>query len=260
MKKYVILTGIERSGSSYLVDILNNHINVIFLNEPPLEYLPSKPERIMDYLTGYRKRILSGFPVQGVFKAETSELAWDTLGSSYGGVESRPYVAQYADKDFVFGFKSLTPTLRLIYELRRFYHDISFIAILRHPVDTIFSQLRNGGGLLPVIPNATEGIKKITKTISRISNPVARAAYVWKFNTSIIIDNLDIFKIAKYSAICENPEKQAEFLLRGTNPKQKIRDIAQSEPIRHKDEFSVDGRALIAKICRTNAVKLGLWD
>ena len=63
MKKYVILTGIERSGSSYLVDILDNHTNVVFLNEPPLEYLPNQPERIMDYLTGYRKWVLSGFPL-----------------------------------------------------------------------------------------------------------------------------------------------------------------------------------------------------
>ena len=106
------------------------------------------------------------------------------------------------------------------------------------------------------IPNA----KKIADQISKISNPVARAAYTWRFNTSIIIDNLDIFKIANYNAVCENPEKQAEFLLRGTNPGQKIREITQSESIRHKDEFSVDGRALIAKICRTNAIKLGLWD
>ena len=258
--KYAILTGIERSGSSYAVDILNNYSNVVFLNEPPLEYLPNSPERIMEYLDSYRTRILSGFPVQGVFKAETDELAWDTLGSPHGGIESRPYMATYDDKDFLFGFKGLTPILRLTYLLKRFSDDIMAIAIVRHPVDTIFSQLKNGGGMLPIIPNAHPNIKKITDMIQSKQNPVERAAYTWRFNTSLILDNMDWFKIIRYNSLCRHPHEIAELHYSGVKPGKRLRIIHFSEPIRHKDEFSVEGRALIARICRTNAIELGVWD
>lgn len=259
--KNIILTGIERSGSSYAVDVLNNYSNVVFLNEPPLEYLPSQPERILEYFEQYRRRILSGFPVQGVFKAETSELAWDTLGSVRGSVESRPYIANIDNEDFIMGFKSLTPMLRHTYFFRQSKDlDIMFIAIVRHPVDTIFSQLRNGGANLPVIPNAEGMIAEITKKIALMSNPLKRAAYVWRFNTSIILDNLDMYRIIRYKTICHSPEIVSEFMYDRVEPGQKLRRIPKGEPIRHKDKFDVGERAIIAKICRTNAIELGVWD
>ena len=258
--KNIILTGIERSGSSFAVDVLNNYSNVVFLNEPPLEYLPSQPERILEYFEQYRRRILSGFPVQGVFKAETNELAWDTLGSVRGGVESRPYMATYDNKEFIFGFKSLTPMLRHTYLFRRFLSDIKLIVIVRHPVDTIFSQIKNGGGMLPIIPNAHPNIKKIQEMIQKIQNPVERAAYTWRFNTSIILDNIDMFNIIRYKSVCKTPNIVGTLLLHGLNTGMRLREIPYSEPIRHKDEFSVEGRALISKICRKNAIELGVWD
>ena len=257
----IILTGIERSGSSFTVDVLNNYSNVVFLNEPSLEYLPSQPERILEYFEQYRRRILSGFPVQGIFKAETEELAWDTIGSVRGGVESRPYMATYDTENFVLGFKSLTPMLRHTYYFRQFKSlQIKFIAIVRHPVDTIFSQLQHGGANLPVIPNADPKIQEITKKIALMQNPVKRAAYVWRFNTSIILDNLDMFKIIRYKTIVKYPEIVADFQFDNMNPGKKLRIMKRNEPIRHKDEFSIEGRALIARICRSNAIELGVWD
>ena len=256
----IILTGIERSGSSFTVDVLNNYSNVVFLNEPPLEYLPSQPERILEYFEQYRRRILSGFPVQGVFKAETSELAWDTLGSVRGGVESRPYMATYDDEDFILGFKSLTPMLRHTYFFRRFLSDIKLIVIIRHPVDTIFSQIKNGGANLPVIPDAHPKIQEITKQIAIMRNPIERAAYVWRFNTSIILDNIDMFTVVRYKSVVRKPHIVADMILHGLNRGNEIREIQSGVPIRHKDEFTVDGRALISKICRKNAIELGVWD
>jgi hypothetical protein len=259
--KNIILTGIERSGSSYTVDVLNNYSNVVFLNEPPLEYLPSQPERILEYFEQYRRRILSGSPVQGVFKAGTDELAWDTLGSVRGQVESRSYTAHIDDEEFIMGFKSLTPMLRHTYYFRQFKSlEIMFIAIVRHPVDTIFSQLQHGGANLPVIPNADPKITEITKKIALMRNPIKRAAYVWRFNTSIILDNLDMYRIIRYKTVCHAPEIVSEFMYDRLEPGQKLRRIPKSESIQHKDEFSVEGRALIAKICRTNAIELGVWD
>lgn len=258
--KNIILTGIERSGSSYAVDVLNNYSNVVFLNEPPLEYLPSQPERILEYFEQYRRRILSGFPVQGVFKAETNELAHDMLGSVRGQVESRPYIATYDDSEFILGFKSLTPMLRHTYYFRQFPSlGIKYIAIVRHPVDTIFSQLKNGGANLPVIPNAGPEIAMIIDKIASMQNPLERAAYVWRFNTSMILDNLDMYEILRYNSLCRHSAPLAIMAL-GLGAGEKLREIPKSDPIRHKDKFSVEGRAIIAKICRNNALELGVWD
>ena len=259
--KNIILTGIERSGSSYAVDVLNNYSNVVFLNEPPLDYLPSHPERILEYFEQYRRRILSGLPVQGRFKAETSELAWDMLDSVRGQVETRPYTAHTDNELFIMGFKSLTPMLRHTYFFRQFSgFQIKYIAIIRHPVDTIFSQLRNGGANLPVIPNANPKIETIVKKIALMRNPIKRAAYVWRFNTSIILDNLYMYDIIRYKSIVRKPHIVADMMLHGLYRGDMIREIEPSEPIRHKDEFDVASRALIAKICRTNAIELGVWD
>jgi len=258
--KNIILTGIERSGSSYTVDILNNYSNVVFLNEPPLEYLPSQPDRILEYFEQYRRRILSGSPVQGVFKAGTDELAWDTLGSVRGQVESRPYAANIDNENFIMGFKSLTPMLRHTYYFRQFKSlNIMFIAIVRHPVDTIFSQLQHGGANIPIIPFAPPYMEKITDMIQKKTNPVERAAYIWRYNTSIILDNLDMFRIIRYKTVCQAPEIVAAFMYDRIEPGQKLRIIPKSEPVQHRGEFSVEGRALIAKICRKNAIELGVW-
>ena len=258
--KNIILTGIERSGSSYMVDVLNNYSNVVFLNEPPLEYLPSQPERILEYFEQYRRRILSGFPVQGMFKAETSELAWDNLSSVRGGVESRPYIAHTDDEEFILGFKSLTPMLRHTYFFKRFLDDIKFIVIVRHPVDTIFSQIKNGGANLPIIPNAHPKMKKITEWIQKLMNPVEQAAYIWRFNTSIILDNADMFTVVRYKSIVMKPQIVADYLMDWPDRGTRLKEISYSEPIRHKDEFTIEGRALISKICRKNAIELGVWD
>ena len=258
--KNIILTGIERSGSSYMVDILNNYSNVVFLNEPPLEYLPHSPERILEYIDSYRTRILSGFPVQNIFKMGTSELAWDTLGAIRGTVESRSYIATFDTPDFIFGFKSLSPMLRHTYKLKRFSDEIMAIALIRHPVDTIYSQLNHGGANLPIVPDTVPAIQKVIKWIMTKQNPVEKAAWIWRFNTSIILDNLDFFKIVRYKSICKIPDIVTALHYNGLNVGEKLRNIPYSEPIRHKDEFSVEGRALIARICRTNAKELGVWD
>ena len=258
--KNIILTGIERSGSSFTVDVLNNYSNVVFLNEPPLEYLPSQPERILEYFEQYRRRILSGFPVQGIFNADTVELAWDTLGSARGQVESRSYTANIDNEEFIMGFKSLTPMLRHTYLFRRFLDEIMFIVIVRHPVDTIFSQLRNGGFSLPIIPDANKEIEKIVKWITLKKNLIEKAAYTWRFNTSIILDNIDMFKVIRYSSVCHAPEIVSEFMYDRLEPGQKLRKMPKSKPIRHKGEYTVKNRAIIAKICRKNAIELGVWD
>lgn len=255
--KYVILTGIERSGSSFAVDVFHNYSNVVFLNEPPLEYLPHSPERIHEYLEGYRKRILSGFPVQGIFKPESSELTWDTLK---GPTESRTFMATYDNEDFIFGIKALTPLLRHIYTLKQFADSIKIIALVRHPVDTIFSQLRYGGVDMAQPLNPTPQIKDLMDWISSNSNPLARAALTWKFNTSLILDNLDAIQVVRYSSLVADPHRVAQLVLDPSKMGAQKRQISPSEPIRYKDEFTVAGRALIARYCRYNAVELGVWD
>lgn len=258
--KNVILTGIERSGSSFAVDVFHNYSNTVFLNEPPLEYLPHQPERILEYINDYRKRILSGFPVQNVFKAETPDLAWDTLGKRFGNVESRSYMATYDNEEFVFGFKSLTPMLRHIYTLKQFSSEIMVIAIIRHPVDTIYSQLRYGGCNLPEIPNMDPKLKSIMNMIKSKLNPLERAAWTWRYNTSIILDNLDCIVPVTYDNLMRHTHFLAEAVLQGLNIGSRLRNIDIQDLIKHRDEFTVAGRELIARICRGNAIKLGVWE
>jgi hypothetical protein len=254
----IVLTGIERSGSSYLVDILNNFSNVVFLNEPPLDYLPHSPYRLGDYIADHRKRILNGGEVQNVFIKGTNNLIHDTLRAPHGTKESRLYKPEYDNQNFVFGFKALTPMLRLIYKVKA-QSGVRFFALVRNPIDTIVSQMETGGAVLPCLPDMSEKMKQIYEYIVCTKDMFIKSCLVWRFNTSIILDNADIFTVVRYNSICVNPNLVANVLLYNMGVGKKLRTLVPSEPVKHRDKVSLKAISAVGKICRTNAKKLGVW-
>lgn len=133
----VIITGIPRSGTSYLCRLLHTVQDCVVLNEPTQIFAPliedPYPWRIALFYQELRRTILEGQPIEN--KLHQGQLVEDTATvddrASYYPKVSRP--------DFLLGTKNTLAYLARLPQLKRIMPQATIIACIRHPLDTIAS-------------------------------------------------------------------------------------------------------------------------
>jgi hypothetical protein len=133
-----IITGIPRSGTSYLCRLLHLIENCVVINEPIPIYPPLTqhyyPWQVATYYQEVRRDILDGIPVENKV-SETGQVIEDTAVFD----ERSRYLPKVNRPDFLVATKNTLAYLARLPHLKRVMPDAPIIACVRHPLDTIAS-------------------------------------------------------------------------------------------------------------------------
>lgn len=258
----LLITGINRSGTSYISKLLNNFSNVVILSEPPLLYTVPEPHRIMELYDYYRQRILRGEKIShGAYADGTFMEDFRTEMRKRNG----DTVCRYETKDFMLGIKGAPVCwLNRVPIFKDVTENMRYVAIVRNPIDTLGSLRRFQGGanLEPINYRFYKGTKrwKDIQAIKDERNKSVRDALTWKFHSDTVIENFSIFKLVRYNYIVINPSGIKE-VYEGLDPGEQLRSFVPSE-IRRTREPYIDNEDYknIERICKENAQTLGVWE
>ena len=212
-----IVTGLPRSGTSMLCNLLHQSPNTVVINEPQ-EVFPALAEdgscAALDlYYRKLRANIISGIPVKNKVD-ENGLVVEDTTAldrhSDYQPVITTP--------DFVLGTKNPLAYLTRLRTLCDARPDLPKIVMIRHPVDVLNSWERSFPHLkaidLSVIPFALQSDSLLDpfqkRQLSLIAQehhlPTRRALY-FNYLATLIHRDKDRITVIRYEDLVMNPKK-----------------------------------------------------
>jgi hypothetical protein len=261
MTNDLIITGIPRSGTSYLCSILNRNRNTVVINEPEEIFRVLRNDSdvpLSRYYAHIRSRINNGQPiankmVNGKFIEDTNLLDARTA-----------YTPHVDTSDFVLGTKNTLIYLNTLKRITKSLPEAVLVACVRHPCDTIASW---GKVSFPHIRDATPrfllnyttgeenlSIDRILKT----TELAARYAMWWDYLAGIINSNRDRFIVINYEHMVSDPEATLARIY-ATMPFQAEpqQPLEPSAPRHHENALDADIVYAINDKCKNSAALLG---
>lgn len=212
-----IVTGLPRSGTSLLCNLLHQSPNTVVINEPQ-EVFPALAEdgscaELDLYYRKLRADIISGIPVKNKVD-ENGRVVEDTTTrnqhSGYQPVITKP--------DFVLGTKNPLAYLTRLRNLCDARPDLPKIVMIRHPVDVLNSWERSFPHLkaidLSVIPFASQSDslldpfqKRQLSLIAQEQHLPTRRALYFNYLAALIHRDKDRITVVRYEDLITNPKK-----------------------------------------------------
>jgi hypothetical protein len=262
----LLITGIPRSGTSYLCNLLHRYSNCVVINEP-LELLDilareATPWSVARLYRRLRADIRGGRPVEN--KLSQGQVTTDT--SAHGEVSM--YTPRVDGDDFVLGTKNTVAYLTRLEGVRRVMPHVRIIACVRDPADTIASWKNSFPHLCDVdisgLPVGNEREPWLTGVqrddLLRIINAgdlAQRRALRWRYLAERILEHRDHVTIVHYDAIVTDPHTVVMAILDGM-PKGKLRVPLASSAVRSASHtLDAADRQAIRAICFQSATDLG---
>lgn len=253
MKKQLVLTGIPKSGTTYLCSILHNFSNVVMLSEPPMLDLCHKPvnEGVQEFFDYWHDKVLNKEEVPNKFAAD------GTLVKDYRTERwKKPSgVHEFDNKDFIFGIKNPRVFINRLPGIIEDMPEARKAVIIRNPYDTIGSFRRFQGGM-----NIGAGQKKLEEYYKTDFDEIhSTPAKLWKFWTDIVIGQLKNIIFIRYQDAVLKPKETIARIFGGWSPGKPLKPITPSE-IRYSRECMFPGDAEeVERYCKENAKILGVW-
>lgn len=263
----LIVSGIPRSGTSYLCKLISRFDNCAVINEPREAVLGLQdvavPWPLAVFFRETRRRILDGEPVKN--KAEDGELQEDTAQ----GNKRVSYLPNIKTTDFILGIKNTQSFLCRYPGIRQAMPDARWAVCIRNPYDTIaswkssFSHLEQAdvttipvGGVYDAFMSPAE--HQTLTALASLSNPAERRAALWTFLAEIIIRHREQMILVPYEELVLNPSVIMENVLAGW-PKGKLTRRISSSVIRRKNkQLDTEDLQCIGDLCLPAARLLGL--
>ena len=208
----IIITGLPRSGTSYLCTRLNEMPNTVIINEPseiPLSLRQCNSVNSIEHtFERFRTAILYGKAIPN--KIRDGKFIEDTAGEDF----QQLYTPKFETPDFLLGIKN---TLIFLANLPRILEElpgIRVVATLRNPLDTIGSwmnvpfphlQQANPSFLIDKV-DTTTAIK--IKKICDEADIEKRMVMLWRFLVKQIQSVESDILILKYEDLITDSEKQ----------------------------------------------------
>jgi len=263
----LVITGIPRSGTSYLCNLLHRFDNCVVLNEPE-EIGPALeggrlPWPVAAFFRDRRRDVWRGVPIKN--KLAEGEVVADTARAN----EQTVYAPKVAGGNFVLGVKSTIPFLSRLAALRRVMPEARFVTCVRNPLDTIaswktsFAHLREADVKAirighPGDPGLSEERRAELMRIASIGDLAVRRAEWWNYLAGLILEAREDSVVVRYEDLVGDPMGQMGRVT-GEWEVGKIRegDVAASS-VRSKRECldEADLRA-IASVCGKVAGEFG---
>jgi sulfotransferase family protein len=263
----LIITGIPRSGTSFLCNLLHRFDNCVVLNEPAglaatLEGA-SPPWGVPLLLRDRRADVLAGRPIEN--KVIDGQIITDTAIVD----ATQSYSPKVSSPGFVIGVKFNLPFLCRLPALRSVLPDARFVVCVRHPLDTIaswkgsFPHLRdariaplNIGG--PRDPWLDAAQRRELGEIALMTDAAIRRAHWWRFLARLALQSLGHATLVRYEELALNPQEVARRILEGW-PAGRERTAIEPSTIRRRRELLEESDiAAVNRICRETAMELGI--
>ncbi|MFM6130299.1 MAG: sulfotransferase, partial [Sphaerospermopsis kisseleviana] len=254
-----VITGIPRSGTSYLCRLLHELPGHVVINEPSEIFAPLKKtapgHRLACYYRDLRRRILDGEPVEN--KTDDSGIIADT---AKGDVRTKASIAVQND-DFMLWTKNTLTYLSRLPQLLDAMPEATFVACVRHPVDTIASWARTFPHLRdaaverfpvgsPSDPLLSPAQREQLAVIAACTDLPRRRALLWNYLANIILEYKDRLIIVRLEDLAAQPERVCPLV---TQPSPAARAMPRPE-IAPKIELSAgDAQACISECTVTAA-------
>jgi hypothetical protein len=250
-QRNAIITGIPRSGTSYLCRLLDFVEDTVVINEPDkIIWVTSdslKLWRVGAYYNILRNKINSGKPIQnkthnGIIIEDTSKMD----NSSYS-------VVKVSSTDFILIIKNTLAYLAVLPQIIENYPEMPIIACIRNPIDTISSWKRSFPHLRyamfenfpsDINRNYVHEISQLQeiKDIESENDFEIKRALIWNYLAGIIERSKDKINIFKYEEFVRNPNSEIEkvstkypkFKFGYDFPKSSIR---LNREVMHRDEI-----------------------
>lgn len=255
----LIVTGLPRSGTSFLCRILSERPNTVVINEPS-EVFPALAEGevpwgIACFYADMRRELLAGRPILN--KHVGGKLVDDTAREQDLAV---PYLPAISSPAFTLGTKNTLAYLVRIQSMLKVMPNAHCIALVRHPYDCLaswvdtFDHLRNAdiesqhvGS--PSDPGFTEWQRVQLRGISETTNLVVRRALWWRFLATCLLDAGRRVRWMRYEDFIIDPQLMTELLL-GEAP------LPELQPSLHRKTISASERGLINGVVHDVAERL----
>jgi hypothetical protein len=265
----LVITGIPRSGTSYLCNVLHNYSNCVVLNEPSEIFDPLANSAVAWKIARFYSQIRSDiWWKKGIAnKLRSGTVTQDTAGRH----EVSRYSPEVDSYDFVLGTKNTLAYLARLDALQRVLPQARIVVCVRNPFDTIaswkatFPHLREVNlQKLPVgHPNdrcLTGWQKEALQVILDTEDLAQRRAVWWNYLAERILERGRSVMIVRYPQLVMEPEAVAEEIFRDW-PKGNLRNPIESSDVRQRrNELEEADKQAIRAICSQTAAELGLAD
>ena len=261
MSNDLVITGIPRSGTSYVCALLNGVENTVLVNEPveALQLLRNdSSSSLTEYYTQTRDSILKGVPIQN--KIVDGKFIEDTNDSDV----RCDYIPEVKDAAFVFGSKNTFVYLVSLEKIRKQLPDAVILACVRHPYDVIaswkrvsFPHLKNANPMFFIDYASDQESEKLVN-IGGIREIEIRYALLWDYLAQSMIRRINDLVLLKYEEFVVDPARHlaAVYNAFGLN-RQRMPEMPVSEARTRRDILSAAEVNAIRKYCADSAGYFG---
>lgn len=264
----LVVTGLPRSGTSYLCNLLHRYDDCVVINEPEEVFAPLTTGRILgiaSFLRDIRRDVIEGRPIRN--KLKDGQVVEDTLECN----ERVEYTPAVRSDGFVLGLKNTLSFLSRLDDLREVLPEARIVACVRNPYDTIaswkssFAHLRDAdvtnipvGGITD--PWLSHRQHLDLERISAIMSPAARRAAWWSYLANLVVRRTRDLSIVRYQDLVLTPHKVLGAILQGMDAGTLSRPIEPSTVRSKQTCLDEEDRQAIRAICLDPALALGVWD
>lgn len=263
------LTGIPRSGTSFLCNAFHKLNDCVAINEPREIFLHLAQERtawgLATYHLDLRRDILEGKAIEN--KVDGNEVVTDTKV-----IDSRQfYRPMVSHERFVLMTKNTLAYLARIEKIHSVMPHATLFACIRHPVDTVMSW----EGSFPHLANVTlaewpigglcdDGLtgwrRGTLQKIERQEHPLVKRALLWNYLARLIIDSSHLLNIIRYENLVSDPMSTVAAmheLITGRQPSGYSNEIKRSVPRVYANAIAAEQRDIVSRVCCQTAWELG---
>lgn len=265
----LIITGVPRSGTSYLCALLSKLHETVVINEPaeifPFLVTPDTPFGLPLYYSNLRRDILCKRPIAN--KIREGRMIEDTFP-----FDERTFFTAYVDRqDFLLATKNTLAYIARLPYLVDYFPNAKIVACIRNPYDAIaswkssFAHLANADMQLQSLGNAADTYlspaQRLALTeIAQAPTVVQRRALMWCYLAECLLTHQKSLLILKYESMVTNPLGAVQKIFDHAEmpfPPQ-LREPVSPSQVRSKSQvLSAADRAAINGICGDTAAKFG---
>ena len=268
-----VITGIPRSGTSYLCTLLNKVKDCVAINEPdeifPILGKQKIPWGMMPLYRQLRRLILDGQTVKN--KLLDGAPIEDTAKLD----QREGYIPDIDSENFALFTKNTLAYSFRITDIKRVMPDASIVACVRNPYDTIaswkesFPHLKSAdvnqlpfGGLNNPFQTGFDRFF-LMYSIAPCENEAVRRALLWRFLAEKVIAHKNDITIIRYEDIVATPEKILHEILgkfTGGGQGFQVPAIEKSSIRSKRQNLTRDDIIAISSVCAEPAYELGYDD
>lgn len=267
-----IITGIPRSGTSYLCRLIHSLQDCVALNEPSQIFEPLQqtrvPWRVATLYQEWRRDILNGCPIEN--KVLDGRVIADTAKAD----QRTMYLPQVSRPNFLLCTKNTVTYLSRLPELQRVLPHARILACVRHPFDTIaswkatFPHLRQADVETIPVGHVNDSFlaawqRSRLVEIAKTTDEALKRALFWRYLAECVLTYQEQVVMIHYEDIVQQPVKTLKTILRqvpGAPPFRWIQPIAPSSLRQQREILEKNDREAIGDVCRQYAAELGYTD